>query len=144
MEDAKKGWLLIVAVLSMSMAIYVGVAYLTLKGKEPSGAFDVPLAVYAVLGVVLTAAAAALSRIAAVPANTPERFRSLSFVALVILETGVVLGLVASFLSRRMEPVLVLAATGLVGVVAFVVPAGNAYFRGRDGRAPAAPPLGPS
>jgi hypothetical protein len=43
-----------------------------------------------------------------------------------------------------MEPVLVLAATGVVGVLAFVVPAGTAYFRERENRPSGAPPLGPS
>jgi FtsH-binding integral membrane protein len=122
----------------------VAVAYFTLQGKEPSGAFDLPVAAYAVLGIVLVGAAAALARVSAVPSNPAARFRALSLLALVILETGVVLGLVASFLSRRMEPVLVLAATGVVGVLAFVVPAGTAYFRERENRPSGAPPLGPS
>ena len=51
---------------------------------------------------------------------------------------------VAAVLVLGAAGVLARAAAGLLGVAAFVVPAGNAYFRQRESRASVAPPLGPS
>jgi hypothetical protein len=134
-----------VGALAFSMAIYVAVGWFVVQSQPRPGDSDLPVSPgSAVAAVLVLGIAAALARVSSAPGNALFRFRALSILALVTLEAGVVVGLVFTFLSRRIEPVLVLAAAGLVGVAAFVVPAGNAYFRDRAGRRPEAPPLGPS
>jgi ABC-type uncharacterized transport system permease subunit len=134
----------IVALLAVSMLIYVGVAFLAVRGKQTSANLDYPVAAYATGGLLLVGAAATITRIGAAPANSLERFRSLSLLATVILEWGVIMGLIFTMFTRSMKPVLVLGAAGLLGIGAFVVPAGNAYFRELKGRRQEAPSLDPS
>jgi hypothetical protein len=143
--DERKAWLIMVGALALSMATYVAVGWFVVRGQARPAASDRPVSP-AVLGVgfLIAGGAAAVARIASARSSSPGRFRALSLLALVILEGGAVVGLVFTILSRQMEPVLVLAATGLAAIAAFVVPPGLAYFRGREGRPPEAPPLGPS
>jgi hypothetical protein len=143
--DERKAWLVMVVALAFSMAVYVVVGWFLVQGAARPGDPDLPVLPGSAVGAVLVAgAAAALARVSASPGIPSFRFRALSLLSLVVLETGVVLGLVFTILSHRMEPVAILAAAGLVGVVAFVVPAGNAHFRGRTTEPGGAPPLGPS
>jgi hypothetical protein len=142
--DDKKAWLVLISGFAAFIPVYVLVGYFALRGQEPSESLNVPIAVWAVAAVVVVTAAASVARIASAPGNDPTRFRVLSFVAFGILEAGAVAGLVATFLLRRMEPVVVLAAAGVAGVAAFVVPSGLAYFRARESRRAQALPLGPS
>ena len=148
--DEKRRWLALVAALALSIVFYVGIALVFVwRVKGGGGGADLPVLVAPVVAAVCLAASAAAARVAAVPHNPPARFRFLSLVSFLVLDGGALCGVVLTFVTREAWPSLLLAGTALAGIAAFLVPAGNAWFRARE----AAPregapgpraPLGPS
>ena len=142
--DQKASLRIVLGMITASMVFYSVIGLWIVSGRSGRAAFEVPALVTIFLGVVALAGASAIAQVAAVPHNSPQRFRSLAFVAAAVLDGAALAGVVITILSWQIWPTVLLTLVGVLGVAAFVLPATNAWFRAREGAADVRTPHEPS
>lgn len=138
--SGKQQWLALVGAMALSIAMY-GVVVFFVAGPrtepvDPGTFATVRLVLYA-LGLLAVGAGLFLCpRPPSGPSDAlvdPARFRARSFLAVCVIESGAVLGLVLAFLTRRTFDFVVLGGAALAAILLHVIPTGLRYWDAQGG-----------
>ena len=132
--DKKASWRVVLAMLGASMVFYAAIGLFIVARRDGPVTLEVPAVIPVLLGVVALAGSAAIASVAAVPHNSAQRFRALTLASVAVLDLTALAGVVLTVLMWQTWPVILLASAGIFGMVAFVAPASNAWFRANEGR----------
>ena len=116
------------------MVFYAAIGLFIVARHNGPVRLEVPAVIPVLLGVVALAGSAAIASVAAVAHNSLQRFRALTFASVAVLDGTALAGVILTVLMWQTWPVILLASAGILGMVVFVVPGSNAWFRANEGR----------
>jgi len=137
--DQKASWRVVLVMLGASMVFYAAIGLFIVAPRNGPVRLEVPAFIPVLIGVVALGGSAAIASVAAVPHNSLQRFRVLALASVAVLDGAALAGVVLTVLMWQTWPVILLASAGILGMVVFVVPASNAWFRANEGRASGRP-----